>query len=89
MLCVQVFYGSKALELASSKTAIEARDLAHVVEILGLIKREVELGTLDTAIEAASQPLRSRFEMEIPKTRQTSQMSTILANSTTKTPTHK
>ena len=67
ILCVQVFYGSKALELASGKTAIEARDLAHVVEILGLIKREVELGTLDTAIEAASQLLRSRFEMDIPK----------------------
>ena len=31
-LCVQVFYGSKALELASGKTAIEARDLAHVVK---------------------------------------------------------
>ena len=87
--CVQVFYGSKALELASGKTAIEARDLAHVVEILGLIKEEVEKGTLDHAIEAASQLLRSRFEMEIPKIRQTSQTSTILANSTTKTPSHK
>ena len=67
-LCVQVFYGSKALELASGKTAIEAQDLAHVVEILGLIKEEVEIGTLDNAIEAASQLLRSRFEMDIPKT---------------------
>jgi len=88
-LCVQVFYGSKALELASGKTTIEARDLAHVVEILGLIKAEVEIGTLDHAIEAASQLLRSRFEMDIPKTRQTNQMSTILANSSTKTPSHK
>ena len=84
-----MFYGSKALELASGKTAIEARDLEHVVEILGLIKNEVELGTLDGAIEAASHLLRSRFEMDIPKTRQTSQMSMILANSTTKTPSHK
>ncbi len=88
-LCVQVFYGSKALELASGKTAIEARDLAHVVEILGLIKHEVELGTLDAAIETASHLLRSRFEMDIPKTHQTNQTSTVLGNSSTKTPSHK
>jgi hypothetical protein len=88
-LCVQVFYGSKALELASGKTAIEARDLAHVVEILGLIKDEVEMGTLDHAIEIASQLLRGRFEIDIPKTRQMNQTSTILGNSTNKTPSHK
>jgi hypothetical protein len=88
-LCVQVFYGSKALELASGKTAIEARDLAHVVEILGLIKHEVEMGTLDAAIETASHLLRSRFEIHIPKTRQTNQKSMVLGNSSTKTPSHK
>ena len=88
-LCVQVFYGSKALELASGKTAIEARDLAHVVEILGLIKHEVEIGTLDTAIETVSHLLRSRFEMDIPKTRQTNQTSTVLGSSSTKTLSHK
>lgn len=88
-LCVQVFYGSKALELASGKTAIEARDLAHVVEILGLIKHEVELGTLDHAIETASHLLRSRFEMDIPKTRQMNQKNMVLGNSSTKTPSHK
>jgi hypothetical protein len=88
-LCVQVFYGSKALELASGKTAIEARDLAHVVEILGLIKKEVELGTLDAAIETASHLLRSRFEMDIPKTRQTKQTSMVLGNSIPKLPSHK
>ena len=60
-----------------------------MVEILGLIKEEVELGTLDHVIEVASQLLRSRFEMEIPKTRQTSQTSMVLGNSTTKTLSHK
>ena len=88
-LCVQVFYGSKALELASGKTAIEARDLAHVIEILGLIKHEVELGTLDHAIETASHLLRSRFEMDIPKTRQTSQTSMVLGNSIPNLSSHK
>jgi hypothetical protein len=77
------------LELASGKTAIEARDLAHVIEILGLIKHEVELGTLDHAIETASHLLRSRFEMDIPKTRQTSQTSMVLGNSTPELPSHK
>ena len=88
-LCVQVFYGSKALELASGKTAIEARDLEHVVEILGLIKKEVELGTLDAAIETASHLLRSRFEMDIPKTRQTNQTSMVLGNSIPNLSSHK
>ena len=88
-LCVQVFYGSKVLELASGKTAIEARDLAHVVEILGLIKHEVEIGTLDHAIEAASHLLRSRFEVDIPKTGQTNQKSVVLGNSTPELPSHK
>ena len=88
-LCVQVFYGSKALELASGKTAIEARDLAHVIEILGLIKHEVELGTLDHVIETASHLLRSRFEMDIPKTRQTSQTSMVLGNSIPNLSSHK
>jgi hypothetical protein len=88
-LCVQVFYGSKALELASGKTAIEAQDLEHVVKILGLIKHEVELGTLDAAIETASHLLRSRFEMDIPKTRQTNQKSMVLGNSTPELPSHK
>ena len=88
-LCVQVFYGSKALELASGKTAIEARDLAHVMEILGLIKHEVELGTLDTAIETASYLLRSRFEMDIPKTRQMNQKSMVLGNSIPNLSSHK
>ncbi len=88
-LCVQVFYGSKVLELASGKTAIEARDLEHVVEILGLIKHEVEIGTLDHAIEAASHLLRSRFEVDIPKTGQTNQKSVVLGNSTPELPSHK
>jgi hypothetical protein len=77
------------LELASGKTAIEARDLVHVVEILGLIKKEVELGTLDAAIETASHLLRSRFEMDIPKTRQTNQTSMVLGNSTPEFSSHK
>lgn len=75
-LCVNVFYGSKLLELAHGKTAIEADDLSKVIEVLELIKREVELGTFDAAIEAASVHLRSRFELKIPKTSQKSKVLT-------------
>ena len=77
-LCINVFYGSKLLELASGKTAVEAANLANVIEVLELLKREAEIGTFDAAIEAASLQLRSRFELKIPKT---SQKSTVLTDS--------
>ena len=71
-LCINVFYGSKLLELAKGKTGIEAIDLENVIEILELLKREAEIGKFDEAIEAASLQLRSRFELKIPKTSQKS-----------------
>ena len=77
-LCINVFYGSKLLELANDKTAIEAANLENVIEILELLKREAEIGTFDAAIEAASLQLRSRFELKIPKT---IQKSTVLTRS--------
>jgi hypothetical protein len=73
-LCINVFYGSKILELAKGKTAVEAANLENVIEILGLLKREAEIGTFDAAIEAASLQLRSRFELKIPKTIQKSKV---------------
>ena len=75
-LCINVFYGSKLLELANGKTAVEAANLENVIEVLELLKREAELGTFDAAIEAASLQLRSRFELKIPKTSQTSKILT-------------
>jgi len=75
-LCINVFYGSKLLELANGKTAVEAANLANVIEILELLKREAEIGTFDAAIEAASLQLRSRFELKIPKTSQKSKVLT-------------
>lgn len=73
-LCINVFYGSKLLELANGKTAVEATNLANVIEVLELLKREAEIGTFDTAIEAASLQLRSRFELKLPKTNQKSKV---------------
>ena len=77
-LCINVFYGSKLLELANGKTAVEATNLENVIEVLELLKREAEIGTFDAAIEAASLQLRSRFELKIPKT---IQKSTVLTRS--------
>jgi hypothetical protein len=77
-----VFYGSKVLELAKGKTAIEAANLENVIEVLGLLKREAEIGTFDKAIEAASLQLRSRFELKIPKKNQKSK---VLTNSIAQT----
>lgn len=75
-LCINVFYGSKILELANGKTAVEATDLANVIEVLEILKHEAEIGTFDAAIEAASLQLRSRFDLKIPKTSQKSKVLT-------------
>jgi len=75
-LCINVFYGSKLLELANGKTAVEATNLESVIEILELLKREAEIGAFDAAIEVASLQLRSRFELKIPKTSQKSKVLT-------------
>ena len=75
-LCINVFYGSKILELAKGKTGIEATDLENVIEILELLKREVEIGKFDAVIEEASLQLRSRFELKIPKMIQKSKVLT-------------
>jgi len=61
-LCVSVYYGSRVLELAKGKTAVEANDLAEVAEILGLFKAEVDKGSFDAAIELASGNLRKNFK---------------------------
>ena len=58
-LCVR--YGSKVLELAKGKYAIEVgveKDLANVLEV---VKTAVINGELDTAIENAANKLRDGF----------------------------
>jgi hypothetical protein len=61
-LCVSVFYGSRVLELAKGKTAVEATDITEVADILGLFKSEVDKGGFDAAIELASGNLRKNFK---------------------------
>jgi hypothetical protein len=57
-----VRYGSKPLELAKGKNAIELNQASEIVPTLELIKNAVVAGELDEAIAAASNKLREGFK---------------------------
>ncbi len=61
-LCVNIRYGSRVMELAKDKTAIEIADTAELVSTLGIVKSAVMAGALDTQITAVSGQLRSGFK---------------------------
>ena len=58
-LCVR--YGSKVLELAKGKYAIEVGVEKELVNVLEVVKTAVLNGELDTAIENAAKKLREGF----------------------------
>jgi hypothetical protein len=60
-LALNVRYGSRVIELAKGKSAIEIASTAELVPTLELIKKAVEAGELDAQIEAASIKLREGF----------------------------
>ena len=55
-------YGSKVIELARGKTAVEVTTLDELVSALATIKAAVEAGELDAQIQAASSQLREGFK---------------------------
>jgi len=61
-LAVAVRYGTKVLELANGKYAIELNKGNDLVSTLQVIKTAVESGELDDAIESAANKLRSGFQ---------------------------
>ena len=61
-LCLLVRYGSKVIELARGKTAVEVTTLDELVSALATIKAAVEAGELDAQIQAASSQLREGFK---------------------------
>lgn len=61
-LCVAVKYGSKAIQLAKDKTAVELDSKDELVNTLKVLKSAIELGELDQEIEKASGTIRSRFK---------------------------
>ena len=61
-VCVNVRYGSKLIELAKGKTAVEVANAEDLIQTLDLIKSAVTNGELDPQIEAASGQLRAGFK---------------------------
>jgi len=60
-LALAIRYGSKVLELAKGKFAVEVGATTELVSTLQVIKSAVEAGELDTAIDFAANKLRSGF----------------------------
>jgi len=60
-LALSVRYGTKVLELAKGKVAVEVSGEKDLVPTLELIKTAVLNGELDTQIEAAANKLRDGF----------------------------
>jgi hypothetical protein len=61
-LCLNIRYGSRLLELAKGKTAVEIANADELINTLALIKTAVVDGELDAQIEAASGQLRAGFK---------------------------
>ena len=61
-MSVSVRYGSKVLELARGKAAIEVADAQDLIRTLEAVKAAVIVGELDAQIQAASGALRSGFK---------------------------
>jgi len=60
-VCLNVRYGSKLIELAKGKSAIEIASADDLIKTLDIIKVAVMAGELDTQIEAVSGQLRAGF----------------------------
>ena len=60
-LAISVRYGSRVLELAKGKFAVEVAHEKDLAKTLDAIKAAVLAGELDTAIDAAATTLRAGF----------------------------
>ncbi len=49
-VCIQVKYGTRLLELAKGKNAVEVNTADELINVLGTLKSAVENGELDTQI---------------------------------------
>lgn len=59
---LSIFYGSKTLELAKGKTAIEIADSKQLVSVLDTVISATQNAELDVLIETASVKLRDGFK---------------------------
>lgn len=58
---LSIQYGSKTLELAKGKPAIEVASAGDLVSVLDVVIAAVQGGELDSQIDAASAAIRARF----------------------------
>jgi len=61
-VCLSVKYGSKVIELAKGKTAIELTSLTDVIPALEVIQKAIDAGELDAQLEIVSKSLRAGFK---------------------------
>jgi hypothetical protein len=61
-ILLSVFYGSRALEFAKGKTAIEILDVKQLVPVIDTVITAAKTAELDVMIEAASVKLRDGFK---------------------------
>jgi len=61
-VCVSIRYGSKVLELAKGKAAVEVASPDDLIKALEAVRGAVDAGELDAQIEAVSRSLREGFE---------------------------
>ncbi len=55
-------YGSRVLDIAKGKNAIEITNMADLIAVIETVKSAVETGELDAEIEAASGSLKAGFK---------------------------
>ena len=61
-MCFSVRYGSRVLDIAKGKNAIEIASMNDLIAVIETVKSAVETGELDAQIEAASGSLKAGFK---------------------------
>ena len=60
-VCLQVKYGSKVIEFAKGKNAIEVGSADELINALTTLKSAVESGELDNQLNTAADLVKERF----------------------------
>ncbi len=61
-VCIQVKYGTRLLELAKGKNAVEVNTADELITVLGTLKSAIENGDLDAQINTAADMVKQRFK---------------------------
>ena len=57
-------YGSKVIELAKGKSAVQAETLEQIIEVLKSLKQATSNGELDLHLSQASELIRKKFKVK-------------------------